>query len=154
MHIPLQVELGLSINTNSKVLLTSQFSRESGWHPLSTSPYSLISSIHNYTYVWSMDIFMYQLYIVYVLYSSVATKQTKLHLTRGTSYPLSSLTMKDGSLLNLKVYCSAAVVPHLSLRKGRKIPANRTCKHLHVSPTICIGIHTQYTEVTECMRKS
>ena len=64
---------------------------------------------------------------------SASTKQTKLHLSRGTSYTLPPLTLKSGSLLNLKLYCSVAVVPHLSLHRGRKIPANRTCQHLHVS---------------------
>ena len=47
----LQFELGLSVRTSSQILVSSQFTREPGWSPTSSSPYRLITSIHHYTYV-------------------------------------------------------------------------------------------------------
>ena len=66
--------------------------------------------------------------------SALPARLLKLHLLKGDAYTIpSSLTLTGGSKVTVKVHCTAAVVPHLSLRNGRKIPANRLCKHLHVS---------------------
>ena len=70
--------------------------------------------------------------------SSLAGRHLKLRLLKGDAYTIPAcVSLANGSKVTLKVFCTAAVVPGLSLKNDRKIPANRLCKYLHVStPTI------------------
>ncbi len=64
-------------------------------------------------------------------------RQSKLRLLKGDAYTIpASVSLTNGSKVTLKVYCTAAVVPHIALRNGRKIPANRLCRYIHVSRPI------------------
>ena len=72
-------------------------------------------------------------------------RQSKLRLLKGDRYSIPAcVSLTSGSKVSLKVYCTAAIVPHIALRNGRKIPANRLCKHIHVSrPTsilVCVCV--------------
>ena len=61
-------------------------------------------------------------------------RQSKLCLLKGDTYTIPAcVSLASGSKVTVKVYCTAAIVPHITLRNGRKIPANRLCKHIHVS---------------------
>lgn len=78
------------------------------------------------------------IHVHFVLSSTVnsvlSTRQMKLRPLKGDVYTIpASVSLTNGSKVTLKVYCAVAVVPHLSLRSGRKIPANRLCKHVNVS---------------------
>lgn len=63
---------------------------------------------------------------------SIPTLQTKLKIFRGISCTIPEYNSKELSSVSLKIYCCVAVLPHLRLTKGKKVPADRTCSTLNV----------------------
>ena len=122
---------------SSHTLLALHYTQEPSWAPLPSSPYRIITCLHHYLYesppTTCTPFSAHSLCLP--LSRSTPTRHKNLHLVRGSSYTLPPLALKDGASLSLKLYCTVAVVPHFSLRKGKKIPANRTCQNLHVSLT-------------------
>ena len=68
--------------------------------------------------------------------SSIPSRQSRLYLLKGGTHTIPNISLKGGGSLSLKLYCAAAIAPHLPLRNGRKIPANRLCNSLHISSVI------------------
>ncbi len=60
----------------------------------------------------------------------------KLKLFKGDIQTLpDSLLLQDGRKVSLKLFSMVAVLPHLRLKKGKKIPINKLCQKIHVSYT-------------------
>lgn len=70
-------------------------------------------------------------------YSSFDRKN-KLHVVRGKKQPISGVRTRSGDLLALELVVASSVVPMPTLTRGKKIPADRLCKMLHVSLYICV----------------
>ena len=60
-------------------------------------------------------------------------QRNKLHAVRGKKQPISGVRTRSGDLLTLELVVASSVVPMPTLARGKKIPADRLCKMLHVS---------------------
>lgn len=61
-----------------------------------------------------------------------------MQVVRSKKQPISGVRMRSGDLLTLELVVASAVVPMPTLARGKKTPADRLCKVVHVSLDIAL----------------